>query len=202
MVDIENVFIFDVDESKTIPLQEECGIQIASDETDLLSKVDLLILAVKPQVLPEIMATIGTSVTSDQIIMSIAAGIPIATLKQYLTNYAAIVRVMPNTPAIVGEGISAYCLEGPLKDEIKESIEMILKSCGEVLEVQETLMDTVTGLSGSGPAYMFLIIDALADGGVKMGLSKAQALRLVTQTDARGGNDGLEAMQTPCRTER
>lgn len=182
LFDVENIFAFDVDQNKLAPLQEQYGVQIAADEADLLSKVDLLILAVKPQVLPEVMANIGINVTSDQVIMSIAAGISIATLKQYLTNYAAVVRVMPNTPAIIGEGISAYCSEEPLSDDIKSAIETILGACGQVMEIQEKLMDTVTGLSGSGPAYMFLIIEALADGGVKMGLTKAQALRLVAQT--------------------
>src|SRR5271157_430742 len=182
LVDAGNVFVFDIDDTKVAPIQEQYGIQVTTDEIDLLSKVDILILAVKPQVLPEMMAKIGPEVTAEHVIMSIAAGIPIATLKKHLSNYAAVIRVMPNTPAMVGEGISAYCSEEQISPEIKELIEGILGALGQFIEVQEKLMDAVTGLSGSGPAYMFLIVDALADGGVKMGLPKAQALKLAAQT--------------------
>jgi pyrroline-5-carboxylate reductase len=182
LVEASYVFVYDIDESKIAPIQEQFGVQVASDEIDLLSKVDILILAVKPQVLPEVMEKIAQEVTSDHTIISIAAGIPIATIKKFLTNYAAVVRVMPNTPAMIGEAISAYSSEESLSAEIKEEIECLLGACGQMIEVPEKLMDAVTGLSGSGPAYMFLILDALADGGVKMGIPRAQSVKLAAQT--------------------
>jgi len=178
----ENVFIFDVDEGKTVPLQNQYGIQLAKDESDLISKVDICIIALKPQVIPDVLAKITSIIRSNQTIISIAAGITISVLKKLIGKGGPIIRVMPNTPGMIGAGISAFCSEAPLSQEIKKSTELILGALGETVEVNEKLMDVITGLSGSGPAYMFLIIDALADGGVKMGLPKPLALKLATQT--------------------
>jgi pyrroline-5-carboxylate reductase len=178
----ENIFIFDLDESKMTPLQSQYGIQLAKDETDLISKVDFFIIALKPQVIPEVLSRVGSVVRESQTIISIAAGVTISTLKKLTPKAKTIIRVMPNTPGMIGAGISAFCSDEPLSKETKRITETILGALGEVLEVNEKLIDAVTGLSGSGPAYMFLIIDALADGGVKMGLSKTQALKLATHT--------------------
>ncbi len=193
----ENIFIFDLDESKINPLQTQFSIQIAQDETDLISKVDILIIALKPQVIPDVFAKVGSIVRANQIIISIAAGFPIAVLKKLMNKAGTIIRVMPNMPGMIGAGISAFCSEAPLTPETKKTTETILGALGEVLEVNEKLMDTVTGLSGSGPAYMFLIIDALADGGVKMGLPKAQALKMAAQTMLGAAKMVLELNKPP-----
>ncbi len=193
----ENIFIFDLDESKMNPLHKQYGIQIVKDETDLLSKVDLLIIALKPQVIPEVFAKVGSAVRANQTVISIAAGITISILKKLMNKAGTIIRVMPNTPGMIGAGISAFCADAPLSQETKTTTETILGALGEVLEVNEKLMDAVTGLSGSGPAYMYLMIDALADGGVKMGLSKAQAVLLATQTMLGAAKMVLELKKTP-----
>ncbi len=193
----ENIFIFDLDESKMNPLQNQYGIQLAKDETDLISKVDLLIIALKPQVIPEVFTKVGSIVRANQTVISIAAGITIAVLKKLMNKAGTIIRVMPNMPGTIGAGISAFCSEVALTPEIKKTTETILGALGEVLEVNEKLMDAVTGLSGSGPAYMFLILDALADGGVKMGLPKAHALKLAAQTMLGAAKMVLELNKTP-----
>ncbi len=193
----ENIFIYDLDESKINPLQTQHNIQIAKDEIDLISKVDLLIIALKPQVIPEVFAKVGSVVRPNQTVISIAAGITISNLKKLMNKAGTIIRVMPNTPGMISAGISAFCTDTPLTLDIKKIIECVLGALGEVVEVNEKLMDAVTGLSGSGPAYMFLIIDALADGGVKMGIPKTQALKLAAQTMLGAAKMVLELNKLP-----
>ena len=193
----EDIFIYDIDTSKMTILRDQYDIQLAKDEADLILKVDILIIALKPQIIPDIFSKYGSIVQENQIVISIAAGYTISSLKALFKNARCIIRVMPNTPGMIGAGISAYCSEDPLPKEIINTIETILSAFGEVIEVNEKLMDVVTGLSGSGPAYFFLIIDALADGGVKMGLSKAQALRLAAQTMIGAAKMVLELNKHP-----
>ncbi|MCU0748450.1 MAG: pyrroline-5-carboxylate reductase [Akkermansiaceae bacterium] len=119
---------------------------------------------------------------SPRLVISIAAGITLAALEEAASPATRVIRAMPNTPALVGKGAAAFCLGTRATPEDAASAKMLLGSVGLAVEVPERLMDAVTGLSGSGPAYVYLVIEALADGGVRNGLARADAIRLAAQT--------------------
>jgi len=141
----------------------------------------IIILAVKPAVIPDVCREIA-SVASGRLIVSIAAGVKSAAILDALGGDARVVRVMPNTPALVGDGMSALSSAGSASDADLESAGAIFATVGKTVVVKEDLLDAVTGLSGSGPAYAFLMIEALSDGGVLAGLSRADARLLAAQT--------------------
>ncbi|MFP4016785.1 MAG: pyrroline-5-carboxylate reductase, partial [Halanaerobiales bacterium] len=142
---------------------------------------DIVLLAVKPQIIGRVNSEIG-EYTAGKLVISIAAGISIAKLAEQLADNTRIIRVMPNTPALVGEGASAFTVAEDTSDKDRKIVKDILQGVGEVVEVEERLMDAITGLIGSGPAYIYMIIEALADGGVLMGLHRSMAQKLAAQT--------------------
>lgn len=171
----------DLDGERVGALARELKIAVAKDNRSAVEWCDLLVLAVKPQVLDEVLPELGD--IGSKLVLSIVAGATIAKIQSGLGGKAKVVRAMPNTPALVGEGISAFCAgSGVTATELKRA-QKILGAVGEtVLVKKEELLDAVTGLSGSGPAYVFLVIEALADGGVLMGLDRETALKLAAQT--------------------
>ncbi len=179
----ETLKAFDVSAQAAGLFQAATGIQVSTDSPDkFLAKADIVIVAVKPQQVAD--ALLGKSgYLKNKLIISIAAGIKIATLKT-ITGCDRIVRVMPNTPALIGQGMSAYSTAAQVSGEDICETERILGSVGSFCCVNESLMDAVTGLSGSGPAYVFDFIQALADGGVNAGLPREVALQLAAQTVA------------------
>lgn len=151
----------------------------ATDIKKLVNLSEIVFLVVKPKDLEETLKPVKDSFKENQILVSVLAGVKIEKIKS-IVNKPLLVRIMPNTPALIGEGVIGVSFE---KDtEKKQEILDLLKSLGEVLEVKEELLDVITGLSGSGPAYVFTFIDALAQGGVKMGLSYKDALKIAIQT--------------------
>lgn len=143
---------------------------------------DVVILAVKPNYIESVCKDVISSKNDNALIISIAAGISIATLEKALPG-RKVVRVMPNTPCLVGEAASGYCMGSKATGKRdKDIVKAIFGSVGLILEIQEDLLNSVTGLSGSGPAYVFEFIEALADGGVRVGLSRKDALLLAAQT--------------------
>jgi pyrroline-5-carboxylate reductase len=161
---------------------EATGASVDDTNTPVVAQSDVLVLAVKPQSMPAVLADIGPTITDDHLVISIAAGVSIATLAAGLGESRRIVRVMPNTPALVGEGASGYCL-GP---NVRPGDEAIVRACvgavGRAFLVSESLIDAVTGLSGSGPAFVYVMIEALSDGGVRVGLPRDIATALAAQT--------------------
>jgi pyrroline-5-carboxylate reductase len=153
----------------------------AQAETDfrLLNEVDAIILAVKPQHIPDVAGEL--SVNQRQLLVSIAAGVTISRLSEWFQT-ERIVRVMPNTPCLVGKGASAYCLAEAVLPNDADLVERLLAAVGTVVRLPESLMDAVTGLSGSGPAFVYQFIEALSDGGVRAGLPRVVATQLATQT--------------------
>lgn len=163
-------------------LKRACGVSVLDGNARVVGGSDVLVLAVKPQSMAAVLAEIRPLVTSDHLVVSIAAGASISTLAAGLGPDRRIVRVMPNTPALVGEGASAYCL-GPIVGPDDEAlVRSCLLSVGTAHRAPESQLDAVTGLSGSGPAFVYTIIEALSDGGVRAGLPRELATALAAQT--------------------
>lgn len=163
-------------------LQKQYGITVSDDNQAATVWADVLILSVEPQILDEVLTQVRPSIKPAQLVISVAAGYPIARVAAQLTRPVHIVRAMPNTPSNVGAGIAALSFGPGVTEEERQTAQAIFESVGMVVAVEDRLMDAVTGLSGSGPAYIYLMVEALADGGVKMGLSRPTALLLATQT--------------------
>jgi len=157
------------------------GCSIVASGSELFPICDRIILSVKPQVLREIAGALKKLVHGDHCLISIAAGISLAQLSEWFGTHA-IIRVMPNTPAQVLAGASGMSCGRDVNDSDRRWSEQFLKSVGSVVHVSDALLHAVTGLSGSGPAYVLLIIEAMADGGVAAGLSREIALQLAVQT--------------------
>ena len=161
-------------------LKARYGIAVTNDNMAVVSRSDVLVLAVKPQVMPEVLREIGHSIHEDVVVISIAAGVRIATLMQFVK--ARLVRSMPNVCATVGEGVTALVSTPRVNDADRAVAEELFRAVGTVLWVEEAKIDAVTAISGSGPAYVFLMMEALMQAGVENGLTLEQARALVYQT--------------------
>ncbi|HTI52025.1 MAG TPA: pyrroline-5-carboxylate reductase [Planctomycetaceae bacterium] len=164
---------------------------------EIVERADILVLAVKPQHFRGVLTEISPHLGPRHLVISIAAGIPLATMTGVLGPERRLVRVMPNTPCLVGASASAYCLGGAATAEDGNLVEQLLSAVGMAVALPEPLLDAVTGLSGSGPAFVCLVIEALADGGVKAGLSREVALKLAAQTVLGTARMVLETGQHP-----
>ena len=179
-----NIHIVDVMPTTLTLLSERFGVTTAQAPTDVLAACDVIVLAVKPQQLREVVATIKPFLTS-QLVLSIAAGIRAADISRWLGGHQAIVRTMPNTPALIGKGITgAYAMSGVTELQ-KESADALLRSVGETVWVtDEAQIDSVTAISGSGPAYVFYFIEAMQQAATELGLSAEQGRQLAQATFA------------------
>jgi pyrroline-5-carboxylate reductase len=164
--------------------EREVGVPAGSDNADLVAESDVVVLAVKPGVVSTVLKKLsGKPDLERPLWVSIAAGIPLAAIGEDLPAGARIVRAMPNTPALVGAGATAYCANAAAGDDDREVARALFDSVGTSwLAPTESMLDAVTGLSGSGPAYVFLILEALADAGVRMGLPREASHQLACQT--------------------
>lgn len=178
----KNIWVYDIDQSKLDAIVENTYIQGANSNNKLVEKSNIIILAVKPNIYPSILEEITPYLTSNNILISIAAGISTKFINDKIKKRCKVVRIMPNTPALVSSGVIALCKNHELDEKELEYVISIFKCLGKVEEVDETLMNAVTGVSGSGPAYVYMFIEALADGGVMMGLPRDQAYRMAAQT--------------------
>lgn len=162
-------------------LREIAGAKLCGDGRDVLAAAPLVFLAVKPQNVPEVLLLLRGHAGPEHLLVSIAAGV---TLRQLCTGLGTgrVIRVMPNTPALVGMGASAYALGPEARAEDAQRVERLLAAVGLTIRVEEHLLDAVTGLSGSGPAFVYLLIEALSDGGVRAGLPREVASALAAQT--------------------
>lgn len=178
----EAIFVSDVRLQRLEQLGALYGVHALSDNRLLVKRVEVVILAVKPQIITDVLAEIAPALAPTRLVISIAAGVSTAVLKAHLPSGIRLIRVMPNTPALVLEGATAIARTDGLEPGDLEVAQEIFSAVGKVVVLEEELMDAVTGLSGSGPAYVALVIEALADGGVKMGLDRATAMTLAAQT--------------------
>jgi pyrroline-5-carboxylate reductase len=178
----ENLVATGRDTARLEALGEDLGVRTSLENAEAVAGADLLLLAVKPQSVPAVAADIAPSLGADTPLISIVAGLTTARLEALFGGPRPIVRTMPNIPAMVECAATAICGGAHALEEHFAAAETIFNAVGEVVRVTEKQMDAVTGLSGSGPAYIYMVIEALTDGGVKMGLPRDVALRLATQT--------------------
>jgi pyrroline-5-carboxylate reductase len=171
------------------------GARLLADNASVGREADLVFLATKPQQIAAALADLEKA-TSGKLVISIAAGIKLAKLAGVLSG-ARLVRVMPNTPCLVGQSASGYCLGPKATAADGERVKELLSAVGKAFEVDESLLDAVTGLSGSGPAFAYVMIEALADGGVRMGLKREVALALAAQTLRGAAQMVLETGEHP-----
>jgi len=177
----QEIIASDISEQRLSEINSKLAINTTLDNNQVISKANLIILAVKPQYIKHALQNLTDKPANNRIIISIAAGISTASLEELLGEIP-VIRVMPNTPALVGAGMAALCKGAYADNEHLKLAEEIFKSVGETVIVEEGLMDAVTGLSGSGPAYVYQFIEALADGGVQVGLPRKTAYTLAAQT--------------------
>ena len=182
LVKKENVMASDVSDALRQAVAQELGIKATADNRELCDFADILILAVKPQVVEPVAREIGKNLGHAKLLVSVAAGVPLARIETHLEPGARVVRVMPNIPCVVGAGASGFAAGAHATPADLQKVGAVLNSFGVGMAVEEKYLDAVTGLSGSGPAYVFLFMEALADGGVQMGLTREVALKLSVQT--------------------
>lgn len=158
------------------------GVQSTTENAEAVRDADVVVVAVKPQNVLDVLEEIGGSLTEAQLLVSIAPGITTRQLEEKVPLGVPVVRVMPNTPTMVGAGAAAFCLGAMANEEHAGVVRRLFEAGGRCVQVAEKQLDAVTGLSGSGPAYVCVMIEALADGGVRMGLPRDVALTLAAQT--------------------
>jgi len=189
----EKVMTSDVSESLRQSASQELGIRATADNLELCSFADIVILAVKPQIVDPVAREIARTLGKSKLLVSVAAGVPLARIETQLEPGARVVRVMPNIPCVVGAGAAGYAGGAHATASDLEKVGAILNSFGVGMAVEEKYLDAVTGLSGSGPAYVFMFMEALADGGVQMGLTREVALKLAMQTVYGAARMALES---------
>jgi pyrroline-5-carboxylate reductase len=182
LVTRNQVMASDVSDVLRQAIATELGIKVASENSEVCGFADIVIFAVKPQIIDSVAKEIATKLGKTKLIVSVAAGVPLARIESNLEEGARVVRVMPNIPCVVGAGAAGYAGGAHATGADLENVGAILNSFGIGLPVEEKYLDAVTGLSGSGPAYVFVFIEALADGGVQVGLPREVALKLARQT--------------------
>ena len=165
-------------------LADQLGVNALDSNTDLAAKADVVYICTKPNVTPIVLIELAESpqCLDGTLLISTVAGLPLIQIEQALPDTARVVRCMPNTPSLIGKGAAAYALGTNATAADASTTCKLLEAAGSVIEVAEPLMDAVTGVSGSGPAYVYTFIEAMADGGVLQGLPRSQALELATQT--------------------
>ena len=182
VVPASQVWASDVRDERLVELARAHGVRTTKDNATLLAACDIVVLSVKPQVVDRVMPALAEHMKKDALLISVAAGVSIAALEARLAEGAHVIRTMPNTAAIALAGATAIARGTHATDADLASARALFEAVGKVTVLDESLLDAVTGLSGSGPAYIMLIIDALADGGVKVGLHRETALMLAAQT--------------------
>jgi pyrroline-5-carboxylate reductase len=178
----EAIIASDVSEGARATFAKEVGCKVAAWNAEVADFSDVLIIAVKPDQVEGLLHELAGKIDDHHLIMSIAAGVTLSKLSATLPAGTRVVRVMPNTPALVGASASAFALGGSASMEDAALTQRIFSGVGVAYQVKESLLDAVTGLSGSGPAYAYLIIEALSDGGVAAGLPRDIATKLAAQT--------------------
>jgi pyrroline-5-carboxylate reductase len=193
----DQILASDISVERREHLSKTFDIRTETDNRSLVDQSGVIFLAVKPQAVPAVLKDIGPAMGPEKLLISIAAGVPIQTLSAGLPKGPRIIRTMPNTAVTVMEGAMAMASDSPAQSEDLETVETLFRPIGRTVRIEEKLIDAVTGLSGSGPAYVFMMLEALADGGVKMGLPRDVAETLAAQTLLGSAKMFLETRLNP-----
>ncbi|MFA5323320.1 MAG: pyrroline-5-carboxylate reductase [Smithella sp.] len=199
LVPSKDIVVTDIDAARLDALRSSLKVRASRDNEKAAKNADIIILAVKPQNMAAALQEIKTVVNKSKVLISIAAGITTKFMESSLVKGVRVVRVMPNTPALVGEGTATVAAGRYAKANDVKLTRSIFDAVGVSFEVKEKMMDAVTGLSGSGPAYFFLIIEALIDAGMKTGLSRDLSKQLAVQTMLGAARLCLESDKEPAQ---
>lgn len=178
----EQITASDISEASLADARRALGIVTTTNNREAAERSDTIFIAVKPQMMQYAIASIADVVADDKLIISFVAGQSMETIERAFGKRVKLIRLMPNTPALVSAGMTAACRNDLVSDEELELVMSLLRKFGLAEVVSEKMMDVVTGLSGSGPAYVFMFIEALADGAVREGMPRAQAYTFAAQT--------------------
>ena len=191
----QEVFAHDAYAEAVDAMVADYGVVAAGSNAAVAAQAETVLLCVKPQTFGGMLAELGE--TRDRLLISIAAGIQIATIETATAGHHRVVRVMPNTPALVGRGASGYSLGTSASEADADLTEKLLSAVGYVTQVPENLLDAVTAVSGSGPAYVFLMVEAMVQGGIDQGLDEKTALDLAVHTVAGAAELLLKTGESP-----
>lgn len=192
----DRIFASDTSEKARNDMKD-LGVQATKHNGEVVQEADVVLVAVKPNIVPGVLREVAPTVTSKKLLVSVAAGVTLEAMEKCLPHDSRVIRVMPNTPSLVRQGASAYALgmnAGPRDGEI---VRHLMSAVGHVEEVEESQLSAVAGVSGSGPAYCFVIMEAMADGGVKNGLPREVALKLAGHTLMGAARLVLESSKHP-----
>ena len=194
----QNIICTDVRESTLEDIHEKYSVQTTADNLEAVTKSDIVIYAIKPQIMAAVLKETAEKLDMSKLIISIAAGVPMQAIESYLDKKLRLIRVMPNIAAAVKEAATAVAAGKNASEEDIKLAMTIFNSIGKTVFIPENyLMDAITGLSGSGPAYIFLIVEAMADAGVKVGLSRQEAFFLSAQTVLGAAKMLIETREHP-----
>ena len=177
--------------------KSEFGINITTDSLEIAKIVDIIVIAVKPNIYDTVLSSIKDVLNTEKIVVTIAAGKTIDSIEKVIGNDMKIVRTMPNTPALVNEGMSALCRNKNITDEDLNTVKSIFDSFGKSEVVSENMIDAVIGVSGSAPAYVFMFIEAMADAAVSAGMPRKQAYKFASQAVMGSAKMVLESGKHP-----
>lgn len=199
----ENITLFDTHRARVEHIASDLGgeapANVAESARDAVVGADIVLIAVKPGVVPTVLTQVAPALSENHLVISIAGGVRTGKMEEIVGGKVPVIRVMPNTPALVGEGVTALTRGSHATDQHFSLAEALFAAVGRTAEVEERLMDAVTGLSGSGPAYVYLLIEALMDGGVKAGLTRETARLLAAQTVYGAAKMVLDSEEHPAQ---
>ena len=196
-LDAKDITVTNRSAARSEELAEAYGVNITSDNPGAVDNADVVFVSVKPYAIVDMLEEISGSLRDDVVVVSMAAGLKLPDMEKALPEGTAVVRVMPNTPMLVGKGMNACAPGTNVSDEQLSKVEKLLQAVGEVVTVDEKDMDVVTALSGSSPAYYFLVTEALVDAGVQLGLKRDVAEKLAAQAAAGAGAMLIESGKDP-----
>lgn len=191
------VYVSDIITENLDKVKAQFQVNVMNDNKSVAQKADVLFIAVKPHIYPLVIEEIKNDLKEDCVVISIAAGLSLQYLESLFNDQTKIVRTMPNTPALVGKGMSALCPNEFVDEQDLDLVKMIFKSFGEAEVIEESLFDAVTAVSGSAPAYVFMMIEAMGDAAVLAGMPRAQAYKFAAQTLLGSAQMVLETQSHP-----
>lgn len=193
------LWVTDIEGDRLAALRQRYAVRTGRDNGEAASWADVVVLAVKPQMMDQVLDELKDRIAEHALIISIAAGIQLARIAARLGGTRKVLRVMPNQPCLIRAGASAVAAAPSVSPEERAQVVRLFEAVGTVVVVDEQMMDAVTGLSGSGPAYVFQVIEALAEGGVTMGLPRETALALAVQTVFGAAKQVIDTGESPAR---